>query len=80
MASLLSVSFCVVTKIIAEIARLAFSFLTASFENYAFLRVIPMGIESGEILAQRPQVERGGPKGKISELSPACGRQVAPCG
>ncbi len=25
--------------------------------------------ESGEILAQRPPVERGGPKGKISKLS-----------
>jgi hypothetical protein len=26
------------------------------------------GVESGEILAQRPHVELGGPKGKISEL------------
>jgi len=34
-----------------------------------FSRVIHGGIESGEILAQRPQVGRGGPKGKISELS-----------
>jgi hypothetical protein len=33
-----------------------------------FSRVIHGGIESGEILAQRPQVGRGGPKGKISEL------------
>jgi len=71
MASLLSVSFCAATKIIAEIVRLAFSFLIAWFEKYTdvFSRVIHMGIESGEILAQRPQVERGGPKGKISELS-----------
>jgi hypothetical protein len=71
MASLLSVSFCLVTRIIAEIVRLAFSFLIAWFEKYAdaFLRVIHMGIESGEILAQRPQLEPGGTKGKISELS-----------
>jgi hypothetical protein len=69
MASLLSVSFCVATKIIAEIVRLAFLFLMALFENCAFLRVIHVGVESGEILAQRPQVERGGPKGTISELS-----------
>jgi hypothetical protein len=26
------------------------------------------GVKSGEILAQRPHVELGGPKGKISEL------------
>jgi len=71
MASLLSVSFCVLTKIITEIVRLAFSFLIARFEKYVddFSRVIHMGIESGEILAQRPHVERSGPKGKISELS-----------
>jgi len=71
MASLLSVSFCAATKIIAEIVRLAFSFLIAWLEKYVddFSRVIHMGIESGEILAQRPQVERGGPKGKISEFS-----------
>jgi hypothetical protein len=61
----------VATKIIAEIVRLAFSFLIAPFEKYVgdFSRVIHMGIESEEILAQRPQLERGGPKGKISELS-----------
>ncbi len=48
--------FCVATKIIAEIVRLAFFFLIAWFENYvdAFSRVIHMGVESGEILAQRP--------------------------
>jgi len=76
MASLLSVSFCVATKIIAEIVRLAFFFLIAWFQKYvdAFLRVIHIGIESGEILVQRPQVERGGPKGKISEPL------LAPCG
>jgi len=32
-------------------------------------RCIHRGVESGEILAQRSQVERGGPKGKISDLS-----------
>jgi hypothetical protein len=31
--------------------------------------VIHRGVENGEILAQRPLVERGGPKGKISERS-----------
>jgi len=72
MASLLSVSFCAVTKIIAEIVRLAFSFLIAWFEKYVtrpFRELSIGGIECEEILAQRPQRERGGPKGKISELS-----------
>ncbi len=31
--------------------------------------VIHRGVESEEILAQRPQVGRGGPEGKISKLS-----------
>jgi hypothetical protein len=31
--------------------------------------VIHSRVESGEILAQRPQVAQGGPKGKISKLS-----------
>jgi len=75
MASLLSVIFCSATKIIAEIVRLAF-FLIAWFEKDAgvFSRVIHRGIESGEILVQRPQVERGGPKGQN------LGALVAPCG
>jgi hypothetical protein len=76
MASLLSVSFCVVTKIIAETARLAFFFLIALFENYvgAFLRVIHMGVESGEILAQRHSGGAGRPEGQN------LGALVAPCG
>jgi hypothetical protein len=50
-------------KIIPENLRLAFLFLEVWFEEY----VIPVselsteGIESGEILAQRHPVERGGP-------------------
>jgi hypothetical protein len=76
MASLLSVIFCVATKIIAERVRLAFSFLIALFEKYvdAFSRVIHRGVKSGEILAQRPHAERGGPEGQnLAAL-------VAPCG
>jgi hypothetical protein len=52
------------------------SFLIALFENYvgAFLRVIHMGVESGEILAQRHSGGAGRPEGQN------LGALVAPCG
>jgi hypothetical protein len=69
MASLLSVSFCWVTKIISEIRRLAFFFSSFVEKDLPVRESSTEGIESGEILAQRPHVWLGGPKGKISELS-----------
>jgi hypothetical protein len=67
MASLLSVSFCGTTKIIAEIVRLAF--FNNFLEKHPVRELSIGGLEGGEILAQRPHVWLGGPKGKISELS-----------
>jgi hypothetical protein len=45
------------------------SFLKSYGKDTACSRVIHSRVESGEILAQRPQVAQGGPKGKISKLS-----------
>jgi hypothetical protein len=68
MASLLSVGFWDI-KIIAETPRLAFLFLKPYGKDSACSRVIHIRVETGEILAQRPQVAQGGPKGKISKPS-----------
>jgi hypothetical protein len=69
MASLLSVRFCGATQIIPENVRLAFLFSALVRKGCPCSRAIHRGEEGGEILAQRPPVELGGPKDKISEPS-----------
>jgi hypothetical protein len=53
-------------KIIAEILRLAFVFSDPLKGTLPVGEISTGGVESEEILAQRPQVSQGGPKDKIS--------------